>query len=88
MRYGNGGATPVELLDIDPVGTLNLAIEPWRRRLHVDVADAAIEKMPVKGALELSTIVGLNDLDLEWQLLEEVVRELDCRLLIVAWVDP
>jgi hypothetical protein len=52
------------------------------------VADAAVEQVPVEGTLELGAVVGLDDLDPERELLEDVVEELDRGLLVVAWVDP
>ena len=41
-----------------------------------------------KRALELGAVVGLDDLDRERELLEDVVDELDRGLLVVAVVDP
>ena len=77
----------VELLGVDAVGSLDLSIEAGCGWLDVDVADAAVEEVPVEGALELGPVVGLDDLDLERQLLEDVVEELDGGLLVVAGVD-
>jgi hypothetical protein len=79
---------PVELLGVDAVGSFHLAVEPGGGRLDVGVADAAVEDVPVEGALELGAVVGLDDLDGEGQLLEDVVDELDRALLVVAVVDP
>jgi hypothetical protein len=78
----------VELLGVDAVGALHLAVEAGRGRPYVDVADAAVEKMPVEGALELGAVVGLDDLDPERQLLEDVVEELDGGLLVGGRVEP
>ena len=64
---------------------------PLRRGVagrNVDVADAAVEDVPVEGALELGAVVGLDHFDLEWELLQHVVEERDRGLLVVAWVDP
>ena len=47
---------PVELLLVDPMGTLDLAVEPRSRRLDVDVADAGIEHVVVELRLELGTV--------------------------------
>jgi hypothetical protein len=66
---------------------LNLPIEPRGLGLDVNVADASIEDVPMEGALELGTVVGLNALDGERQLLEHVVDELNRRLLVVARID-
>jgi hypothetical protein len=79
---------PVELLGIDAVGALDFAVRAWCSGLDVDVADAAVEEMPVECALELGAVVGLDDLDTERQFLEDVVEELDGGLLVVAGVDP
>jgi hypothetical protein len=40
--------------------------------------------VPVERGLELAPVIGLDRLDLEGQLLEEVVDELDGRLLVQA----
>ena len=75
---------PVELLGVDAVGSLDFAVEPGGAGLDVDVADAAVEEVPVEAALELGAVVGLDALDGEGQLLEDVVDELDGGLLVVA----
>jgi len=46
------------------------------------VADAAIEHVKVEGGLELGAVVGLDALDSEGQLGQDVVEELDRRLLV------
>jgi len=76
------GQHPVELLVVDAVGSLDLAIEPRSRWPDVDVANASIEQVPVKRRLELRTVVGLDLFDPEGQLLEDVVNELDGGLLV------
>src|ERR1700730_7632897 len=43
--------------------------------------------MPVEGGLKLCPVVGLDLLDLKGQLLEDVVGELDCGLLVQLPVD-
>ena len=40
---------PVELLGVDPVGSFDLAVEPWGGGLDVAVADAAAGQVPVEG---------------------------------------
>src|SRR3989442_1455940 len=79
---------PVELLLVDPMGALDLAVEPRSRRLDVDVADAGIEHVVVELRLELGTVVCLDHLNLEGQLLEDVVDELDRGLLVERVVEP
>src|SRR6266498_6016843 len=60
---------PVELLLVDPVGPLNLAVQPRGLGLDVDMADAGVQDVVVELRLELRTVVGLDHLDLERQLL-------------------
>jgi hypothetical protein len=43
----------VELLGVDAVAAFDLAVEPRGGGLDVDVADAAVQQMPVEGRLEL-----------------------------------
>ncbi|HYU63692.1 MAG TPA: hypothetical protein VEN12_07900 [Verrucomicrobiae bacterium] len=43
----------VELIVVDSMRPLDLAIQPWRGRLDVDVLDAAIQDVPVESRLEL-----------------------------------
>ena len=49
--------------------------------------DPPIEDVPVEDTLELGSVVGLDDLDLEREFLEHVVDELDRRMLVVSRVD-
>lgn len=79
---------PVELLGVDPVRSLHLAVQPRCSGLDVDVADASVEDVPVELGLELGAVVGLDLFDLEWELLQDVVEELDRGGLVVARVDP
>ena len=46
----------VELLGIDPVGSLHLAVQPRGRGSDVDVADASVEHVVVEGGLELGAV--------------------------------
>ncbi len=77
----------VELFGVDAVGAFDLPVEPWCGRLDVDVADAAVEEVPVEGALELGAVVGLDALDPKRKLLGDVVEELDRGLLVVAGLE-
>jgi hypothetical protein len=43
----------VELLCVDPVGALDLAVEPRSVWLDVDVPDAPVQQVPVESGLEL-----------------------------------
>ncbi len=77
---------PVELLGIDPVGTLHLAVQARSARADPDVPDALIDQVPVEGGAELLAVVGLDLLDAEGQFRQDVVDELDRGLLVVARV--
>ena len=43
----------VELLGVDAVGALDLAVQSWGARLDVDVADALVQHVPVEAGTEL-----------------------------------
>ena len=77
----------VELLVVDPMGSLDLAIQVWGPRPDVDVADVTLFEMPVKVGLEFGAIVGLHDVDAEGQAAEDVVDECDRRALIAGVED-
>ena len=77
----------VELLIIDPMGSFDLAVQMWRPRPDVHMADVAFFEMPVKVGLEFSAIVRLDHMDAERQAAEDVVDELDGRALITGIVD-
>src|ERR1700682_945468 len=77
----------VELFVIDAVRPLYFSVEPGGRRLDVHVLDAAIQDVPVKGAGELGTVVGLDQLDPEGQSLQDVVDELNRCLLVESVVE-
>lgn len=49
---------PVELLGVDPVRSLDLAVEARSRRFDPDVADALVDEVPVEGLPELVAVVG------------------------------
>src|SRR5258708_2572539 len=82
------GQQPIELLVVDAVRPLDFAVEPWRRWPDIDVLDAFVQEVPVETSLELTSVVGLDLHDLERQLLEDIVHELNRRLLVQALVDP
>ena len=67
----------VELLGVDAVGSLDLSVQARGAGLDVDVLDAAVEEVPMEGALELGAVVGLDALGRERQLDQDVVEELD-----------
>jgi hypothetical protein len=46
------------------------------------VPDAFVEHVVVEHGTELGAVVGLDDLHLEWQALQDVVGELDGGLLV------
>ena len=73
---------PVELLGVDAMRALHLAVEPRGAGLDVDMAGASVQDMPVEAGAELDTVFGLEDLDSERQAFQHVVGELDGRLLV------
>ena len=77
----------VELLFIDAVRAFNFAVQVWRARSDVDVADTPVEQVPVEARLEFRTVVRLDRDHLEGELLEHIVGELDGGLLVQALVD-
>ena len=77
---------PVELFGVDPVGAFDLPVQARRGRLDIDMADAFVEQVPVERLPELGPVVGLDLLDFERQLGEDVVDEPDCGLLVMGRV--
>ena len=66
------------------MGTFDFAVQAGCGRPDVGVLDASVDDVPVeKAGLELGAVVGLDGLDLERELLEDVVQELDRGLLVV-----
>ena len=51
----------VELLVVDPVRPLDLAVQPGGPRADLRVVDIAFLQVPMKLGLELGPIVGLDD---------------------------
>ena len=51
----------VELLVVDSMGPLYLAIESGRSRSNVDVPDVEVFEVPAKFRLKLRTVVRLDD---------------------------
>jgi hypothetical protein len=49
------------------MGAFDLAVQPRGAGLDVGVGDALVEHVPVEGGLELGSLVGLDDFDLERQ---------------------
>jgi hypothetical protein len=52
---------PVELFGVDAVGSLHLAIEPWRAGFDADVVDAFVEQVPVERGAEFGSVEFLTD---------------------------
>ena len=50
--------------------------------------EAFVQEVPVEAGLELGAVVALDLRDFEGQLLEHIVDESDCGLLVEAFVDP
>ena len=78
---------PVELLGVDPVRPLHLAVETWGTRFDVAVPDPLVEHVEVEQGAEFGSVICLDDLDHEGESLEHVVDELDGRLLVEGPVD-
>jgi hypothetical protein len=77
----------IELVGVDPVGSLDPAVEAGCGRLDVEVANALVQDMPVERRAELGAVVGLDQLDSEGKLLEGVVDKLDRGLLVEPVID-
>jgi hypothetical protein len=56
----------VELLGVDAVGAFDLAIQPRRPRLDVDVAGALVQDMPVEACAELDAVEFLTGVKSGW----------------------
>ena len=52
---------PVELLGVDPVGSLHLAIQPGCSGFDADVVDTGVEQVPVERSAELRPVEFLTD---------------------------
>ncbi len=57
----------VELLVIDAMGSLHLAVEARRTRADIDVPNVEPLEVPVELRLELGAVVSLDDVHAEWQ---------------------
>jgi hypothetical protein len=56
----------IELLSVDAVRPLDLAVEPWGARLDVVVTDAPVEHVVVEQGLELGTVEFLTGVKSGW----------------------
>ena len=56
----------VELLGVDPVGSLYLAVQPRRAGSDLDVVDAKVGQMQVERRAELGPVEFLSDVKLLW----------------------
>jgi hypothetical protein len=77
----------VELFGVDSVGSFDFAVESRGGWFDVDVLHASVEDVPVELGSELGAVVGLDDIDSEWEFLAHVVEKLDCGFLVVAFID-
>jgi hypothetical protein len=66
------------LADDDHTGTV----------FDVDVSDPTVQDVVVELRAELRSVVGLDHLDLEGKLLQHVVQEPDCALLVESRFPP
>ena len=72
----------VELLVIDAMRPLHLAIEPRRARANVDVPNIEALEMPVELRLELGAVVGLDYVHAKRQPADDLVDE----CMAVRWL--
>jgi hypothetical protein len=56
----------VELLGVDSMRALDLAVEPGRSWLDVDMADALVQDMPVEAGAELGAVEFLTGVKPGW----------------------
>jgi hypothetical protein len=56
----------VELLGVDSMRALDLAVEPGRSWLDVDMADALVQDMPVEAGAELDAVEFLTGVKPGW----------------------
>ena len=74
----------VELLGVDPVGSLRLAVQPWGAGLDGDVADALVQQVPVERRAELLAVISLDTLHGEGQPGQDVADDLHRDALVAA----
>ena len=77
----------VELLVVSTMRALNFAIEVRSPRADVDMANVQRLDVPMELRLKLRPVVGLNDVDAEWQPTQDLVDEPDGRPLVAGVVD-
>jgi hypothetical protein len=78
---------PVELFGVDAVGPFHFAVESGGPGFDVDVSDPPVQDVVVELAGEFGAVVGLDHLDWEGELGQEIVEELDGGLLVAAGID-
>ena len=67
--------------------SLDLTVQLGRPRLDIDVPDALVLDVPVELSLPLVTAIGADGVDAKWELLDDVVDEVDGAFLVVALVN-
>ena len=77
----------VELLLVRAMRTLDLAVQLRGASSDVRVADALVLDVPVELRLELMTVVGPDLPDSKWELIDDVVDEIDGARLGMLLVD-
>lgn len=82
-----GSVEVVELLLVRTVRSLNLAIQLRRSRLDVNMADAIVIDVPVELGLPLVASICSDRMDSEWELVDDVVHEVDGIGLCVTRID-
>ena len=76
--------TLIEFLLIGPMGAFHLAVELWRARLDVDVANALVFDVPVKLGLEFVPAVGSDALHTKRDFFKHILNEGNGVFLIMA----
>ena len=79
---------PIELFVVDPMGSFRLPVEVGSAGPNVAVLNALIQRVPVELRPKLAAVVGLDAVDLEGQLRQDVIYEGHRDLLRVTLVDP
>src|ERR1700730_17599770 len=77
----------VELLVVGAMRALNFAIEVRSPRADVDMANVQRLDVAMELRLKLRPVVGLNNVDAEWQPTQDLVDESDGRPLVAGIVD-
>jgi hypothetical protein len=78
---------PVELFIVDAMGSFYLAVETRSCGFDGDVSDTSVQHVVAELGRELAAVVGLDRVNPQRQLLQEMVTELDSGLLVAFGID-